>query len=211
MVISWAPALLLAVTIGVGMSVAPTVRWELVLDLGVVSLGAATALAGRRGATAAAVVPTVLLAFVAILLVASGARLQGGTGTAVAAPRDPAALRNTYRLAAGSQTIDLRGLHGSAGGVAKLQASVGIGELTIAVPDNARGRVVVRIGAGALESFGNPPSGFDLRRTIRIVPDAEPGGARSRLSVDVVAEVGRGCVTILQGYQGSITDPSCPF
>ena len=98
-VVSLVPAAVLTVAIAVGILVAPGIRWELALDVGVLVLGAALALARWSAPSATPMAAAVLLAVLAIVLAASGARLQGGVGSTSARPRELTSLRRSYRRA----------------------------------------------------------------------------------------------------------------
>jgi phage shock protein PspC (stress-responsive transcriptional regulator) len=198
-VIGWIPAVVLTAAIAIGTLMAPAVRWELVLELGLVALGVALAVTGWRGAGGAGLVPAIILALIAVLLASSGARLQGGVGDTYARPAKLASLRHAYRRAIGDVTLDLRGLRGSRGNVT-VAASVGIGNLTIDLPNNAEGTINVSVGAGGLAGVSNVPntfdSGFDLRQILPVHALGYQKPARVRLHLRLSAAVGRGCVIL---------------
>jgi phage shock protein PspC (stress-responsive transcriptional regulator) len=204
MVIASIPAAVLALAVGVGIFIAPEIRWELVLEVGVFALGAALAVAALRGARNHEIAPAAVLALLALLLAFSSARLQGGVGDTRARPATLTSVRHAYGRAIGNVTLDLSALRGSVGRVTSVDASIGIGDLTVYLPDNAVGTVDVRVGTGSLAavSFGSggDHSGFDLHRVVPVRPSPGNGPipVRSRLHVRLTAEVGRGCVTILQ-------------
>jgi len=122
LVIMSIPAVALAAIIAIGMIVVPAVRWELVLDLGLVALGVWLAWAARHDASALPVIPYLALALLAIVLAGSGARLQGGVGELRAAPRGLAPRHVAYRRAIGDETVDLSALRG-AGRTASVRAT----------------------------------------------------------------------------------------
>lgn len=204
MVIAWVPSALLAVAVAGGMFIAPEVRWELVLGVGVFALGAALALGGWRGGRGHGLAPAAILALLAIVLAFSGARLDGGVGDTRARPETLASVRHAYRRAIGNVTLDLSRLRGSVGRVTSVDASVGIGDLVVYLPDNTEGTLDVRVGAGSVAVVSLGPyadrSGFDLHRVaaVRPWPGNAPIPVPSRFHVRLTAEVGRGCVTILQ-------------
>ena len=206
-VIGWLPALVLATAIGVGLFAAPAVRWELVLELGVSALGVLLVLGWPAGDRP--ILPVVMLALPAILLASSGARLQGGVGDVHIRPASLTALHGSYSHAIGDTTLDLTALRGGIGRVTSITASVGIGNLTIVVPDNADGSVSVRVGLGGVEAANDPnlpfsELGFDVRRVVPVFALGYPRPPiASRLHLRIEADVGRGCVTITEPGSGS--------
>ncbi len=210
LVVSWLPAIALALAVAAGMFLVPTVRWELVLDAGIAVLALTLVGVGLRGRVHTSPAAIALLALTALFLGFSGARVQGGVGAVWDAPRSLATVRPVYRRAIGSEVVDLSRLRGGPGRVVAFVASVGIGSVTIALPANSTGMIDVRIGAGRLDAFnqlrsGAGVSGFVLHRNLAVapVPYGPPGSARDRLDVRLVAEVGRGCVTITQGDESA--------
>ena len=197
------PACLLAAVAVAGTILAPGVRFELVLALGLVAIGALVAVAGSRLDLPAALVSSAVVGLGALVLIGSGARLQGGVGDLTAAPRSVAQLAPAYRRAIGDLTLDLRGLRLGPGVAAHVSASVGFGNLRLELPGDATGTVAVSIGAGNLNGdvLGPGATGFMVRRTVRITPPGPPrraGGLRAGgLRVDISARVGDGCVLIL--------------
>jgi len=202
------PALALAAAVGIGMLVAPAVRWELVLDLGLVAGGVVLAWSGRRDVREMPVIPYLALALLAVVLAASGARLEGGMGDTRAAPRDLAALRPVYRRAIGDETLDLSALRGP--GVVRVDASVGIGNLTITLPADADGSVDLRVGSGGWNAdlTASPQSGFDLHRVLPVRPVGRPA-RRPALRLRIRAEVGRGCLIIARSGDDYSSGGSC--
>jgi phage shock protein PspC (stress-responsive transcriptional regulator) len=190
------PVAACAVLLCAGMLLAHDVRWERYVPLAVAVGGAAMLAAPRRRELA---VPAMLALGVAAVTLASGARLEGGLGDARMTPAGAAGEPVVARRAVGDLTVDLRRLRNSAEPVS-LVASVGIGDLSVAVPNNARVRVEARVGLGSFEGFGPDASrvqGFDTRvvRTYRRFRRDRPAG----VPVRVVADVGVGNIEVRAG------------
>jgi phage shock protein PspC (stress-responsive transcriptional regulator) len=151
----------------------------------------------RRSISPGRVLLAVALVVVSLVIVAAGAflgavsltgvPLTGGIGQRVVQPTSTAQLQRTYRLAAGSMTIDLT--HVPLGTVPRsVTASVGVGQLAIDVPPDAvvtvsahAGIGTVVYGPGGPQSFPNPvgaaPSPFGPPRP-QLVVDAQVGIGR---------------------------------
>jgi hypothetical protein len=145
------------------------------------------------------VAPAMVALGVAALIAGSGARLEGGVGdlrvTPTAATGEPVVVRR----AAGVVTVDLRRLR-AAGEPISLEASVGRGDLQVAVPNDSAVVVDAQVGAGRIVAYGpdgSPVQGFDmdLTRTYERLRKDRPAG----VPVRVVAEVGVGEIHISPG------------
>jgi hypothetical protein len=193
-VLSALPGLGLAAAVTAVAALAPGARAELVLDGGQIAAGVLVAIAGPRIDTGAAAVPLVALGLLAVLLGFSGAGLEGGIGDLAVTVHRPGAGVATYRRAIGTIELDLS--HVPVGSPAPVRARValGIGRVTITVPQDAVGSVTVRVGSGQIdaEQFRN---GVGLARTIRLPVYGGWHGARGP-RIELAASVGRGTVTI---------------
>jgi hypothetical protein len=177
---------------------APAIRSERLLALGLVAIGCAVAVLGRRVDLAGVGVPAALLTYILILLTVSGAQLQGGIGDTYAAPTASSRLRPVYHRAIGNLTLDLTRLPGSNARLQRIAASVGIGELQIVLPYNASATIRVAIGSGNL-NYGPFRGGFALRRTVHVRPQLQQYAHPKRvvpLRLAITARVGEGCVII---------------
>ncbi len=180
---------------------APALRSERLLELGLVATGCAVALLGRRLDLAGVGTTAALLTYFVILLAVSGAPLQGGLGDTYAAPSTTSQLRPAYRRALGNVTLDLTRLRASGARMQRIAASVGIGKLQIVLPDNASGAIRVTIGAGNLNLLGaaSPQAGFAVHRTVHFRPQLQqyPHPRRvAPLRLAITARMGEGCVII---------------
>lgn len=136
---------------------APVVLAALVLLVGL-ALVAAPRGAGRGGLVALGIV--LVLAALAATLV-DPRLLRGGVGERTETPREAAGLRD-YRLAVGQLVIDLSELDPPA----RVEASVGVGELRVVVPRGGSVAVEAEVGAGEVDVRGERRSGVDVRATL---------------------------------------------
>ena len=181
------PALALAAVLLIVIWLAPGVRADVVLDLGLVVVGGVLVLMRPRVArSAVAFVPVAGLGLVAIVCAFSGAKLVGGIGETHVAPRNPAAVAS-YRRAIGTVTFDATRWRGLAGRTEHVGLSVGIGNIWIVVPQDVYATIDARLGprpngwrAGHRELLRAPPilSGYPaVRRTVSAAgptPDQRP-------------------------------------
>jgi hypothetical protein len=106
-----APALALAAVLLIVIWLAPEVRADVVLDLGLVVVGGVLLLMRPRVApSAVGLVPVAVLGLVAIVCTFSGAELAGGIGKTHLAPRTLPPLAS-YRRAIGTVTFDASRWH----------------------------------------------------------------------------------------------------
>ena len=142
-----------------------SVNWGVLLSVALLGAGGGLILLGLRGGgNRGLVVLGVLLA--AILTAAATLRIDiaGGIGSQTVHPVSTKALGETYRMAVGQMTIDLR--HVSFGnGSPKLRATVGVGQLVVLIPPGANMRVHARAGAGMVSAFAKTQSGLDVDHT----------------------------------------------
>ncbi len=198
--LSTLPALIVAVVVAGGVTFLPGLRSELVLALGLGAAGVAVAVLGPRISLSAAIVPLTLLGLTAVLLIASGARLQGGVGDLRVAPRAADALASVYRRATGELTLDLRDIRSTAGRTRTVTATVGVGRIRILLPAGARGTLDLRIGEGMADGLSSAGDGVFIRH----VGIMKTYGQPSRVRYRIIAAVGKGCVIVLEpGASGS--------
>lgn len=113
--------------------------------------------------------------------------LRGGAGEPTFRPSAWQELRPEYELGAGELTLDLSGLDlGEA--ATQLEASVGMGELTVIVPADVPLRVEGRVGAGSINLFDAEREGLG----VELVREIGAGPPRLRL----LLEVGMGEITV---------------
>jgi phage shock protein PspC (stress-responsive transcriptional regulator) len=187
------PVACCGLAIAAGILLLPDVRWDRVIPLAAIAGGVALLIAGRREYVA----PALLALAVAVVVVASGARIEGGVGDLRVAPADPGGEPIEVRRAVGDVEIDLRRLRSSTAPV-ELEASVGVGTLEVTVPRSANVEIDARVGrgeTGVVDRRGSSwQQGFD-QRVHRTAP-GRPGGVRIR----VEADVGSGAIRIFRFY-----------
>jgi phage shock protein PspC (stress-responsive transcriptional regulator) len=169
-----------------GMELLPDVRWERFVPPCAIAGGVALLVARRRECVA----PALLALAAAVVVVASGARLDGGVGNVTVKPADPRGEPIVVRRAVGDVELDLRRVRNSTEPV-EVVASVGMGDLEITVPQWAHVYVDAGVGRGEVGTLLRGEwrrQGFD-QRSAGFSP-GRPGGARIR----IVAEVGSGAI-----------------
>lgn len=136
-----------------------------VLPVALIVVGLALVIGSRTGRhsglIAAGAVLTVMLVFASSFDI----RLEGGVGQRDFAPTSLADLEPEYRLAMGEMTIDLSGLE-LPSGTTRIEASVGMGQLVIRVPENTTVRVHAVAGAGQVVLFGEESNGVDAELSV---------------------------------------------
>jgi hypothetical protein len=139
--------------------------------VGVVLIGAA-----RTGRHSPLIVLGIILTV--ILTIASGfdIRLQGGVGERTERPTTLAEVESEYHLSVGQLTIDLRSVDFSSSQNPKVKASVGIGQLTVRLPDEAMVVATGHAGAGEVMILGRENNGPDVDLTVRRPPALLLGG-----------------------------------
>jgi phage shock protein PspC (stress-responsive transcriptional regulator) len=180
------PVAACALLLVAGMALLPDVRWERFVPLGAIAGGVALLVARRREYVA----PALLALAAAVVVVASGARLDGGIGDATLKPADPRGEPIVVRRAAGDVKLDLRRVRNSAAVV--VEASVGLGDLEVTVPAGAFVYFDTRVGRGDLDTLPLEPGRQGFDQSAAGFHRGRPGGVRIRLD----AEVGAGNIAI---------------
>jgi phage shock protein PspC (stress-responsive transcriptional regulator) len=183
-----------ALVLAAGAVLVPGVRWEHAVPLAAIAGGVALVIGGRREYVA----PALLALAAAVVVVASGARLDGGVGDMRVVPRDPSGAPIVVRRAVGDVDIDLGSLRRNAGRV-EIEATVGIGDLVVRLPPGTQVVLDARVGRGSIDAWSlsrdSEIQGFD-RRLFAV--DRIVGGRPRRASVRIAADVGLGTVRISQ-------------
>jgi Cell wall-active antibiotics response 4TMS YvqF len=129
--------------------------------VGVALIGVGLAIAflpGRRGVL---VVLGVLVALAGIpALVVDDELFEGGIGESTERPESAAELE-PFRQGIGKLTVDLTAPGLDLDG-ASVEASIGIGELLVRVPDDTDVTLDVHVGVGNADAFGETEDGFDV-------------------------------------------------
>jgi predicted membrane protein len=154
-----------------------------------IAIGLAIALSpGRHG----------FLVFLGILVVLAGVPavvfsddlFEGGIGDRVETPSTEDELE-PFRTGIGKLTVDLtsRDLED-----ARVEASVGIGELLVLVPPNAEVTVDAHVGIGNIDAFDENESGVDVD-----LDESFPGPVQGDRSLDLELEAGIGNIRVERG------------
>ena len=141
-----------------------------VLELTVASTIAVLLIAAGLAILATPEAPHGLLITVGIVLALAGATatvvdgdpLRGGIGDRVEEPLAIADVEGTYRLGIGQLTLDLTAPSFAACATTRIEASVGIGQLVVVVPDGATIDVRGEVGIGNLELLGRQRGGVSV-------------------------------------------------
>jgi Cell wall-active antibiotics response 4TMS YvqF len=169
------------------------VPWRAVLPAALIAVGLACVAGAFQGRQHALMVVGVALTVVLSLAVAADWDLDvpwgGGVGDRTERPSTSADLTG-YELGVGNLVVDLRQLQVPPGTTA-VDARVGIGELTVRLPQGVSVAVVASSGLGQVQALGEEEGGF----ASKVDTTAEAGGDR-RLELDL--RVGLGQVRVEQ-------------
>jgi Cell wall-active antibiotics response LiaF, C-terminal len=164
------------------------VPWRAVLPAALIAVGLACVAGAFRGRQHALMVVGVALTVVLSVAVAADwdldVPLGGGVGDRTERPVAPAELTG-YELGVGNLVVDLRQLQ-LPPGTTPVEARVGIGELTVQLPQGVSAAVVARSGLGEVQVLGEQEGGFGSR----IDTTSEAGGDR-RLELDLRVGLGQ--------------------
>lgn len=162
-------------------------RWQVVLPAVLTVLGLALLATARfarhDGLIAAGVVLSVLVVLSAAAPAAMSSPPLGGVGDRTERPSSLPETGATYELGIGKLTVDLRTVTLPASG-GKLSASVGIGDLTVRLPEGVGADVRAETGAGEIVIPGATRDGVGVSVVERI-----PG--RPTVTLDLSAGVGK--------------------
>jgi phage shock protein PspC (stress-responsive transcriptional regulator)/predicted membrane protein len=170
------------------------IRWDLALAVAATAVGVAVvAGAFLRRRTGGLVVVGLTLAGLALAVSATDIRLQGTVGDRMYRPAAAEDVSRSYEMAVGELDLDLSDTALSSGDT-RVDVNVGIGDLTITVPQAVAVDVEATASAGSVSVFGRQRSGVDSELT------ASGGGAPphtdKKLLID--AHVGLGSVTVVR-------------
>jgi phage shock protein PspC (stress-responsive transcriptional regulator) len=196
------PAFAVAAAIGLGIWLAPDVRWERAVALVPLVAGAFLLLGIRSGSWRPRIGPAAVTAFAAVAIAAAGVRLDGGIGDRAFVASAAASPHYARSVAVGNLTLDLRKMPRTERTV-NVRASVGVGNLQVYLPKNARISLDVKVGRGVLDlSTGHRKEGLDehLHTAHGLVGgERVPGKDFHGTPVHLVASVGSGELSVARG------------
>lgn len=112
-------------------------------------------------------------------------------------------IASPYELGAGQLTIDLTALTtAELAEIGRIEASLGMGELVVEIPEDTGVRVIAQVGAGAVEGPFNETSGVGIELTREVGPDP--------VVIDLDLEVGLGVIRIT-GPRGTFSESTSGF
>jgi phage shock protein PspC (stress-responsive transcriptional regulator) len=161
------------------------VDWTLTLAGAVILVGLAVAVGAFFGATGALAAFGVLLAGLLAVAVTADLPLEGPIGERNEHPATVQELDREYTLSIGQLVVDLRDVELPAG-TTSVDASVGVGELTVYVPREARVVVDGTVQAGGSEVFGTRDDGWNVHQ------ERVSAAATSAPTLELDADVGFG-------------------
>ncbi|QBI18332.1 hypothetical protein ER308_01260 [Egibacter rhizosphaerae] len=161
-----------------------TLPWPLAGALALVVVGFGIMATARRGGSGTLTAAGVVLSVVLLFGVAGEAPIPGALGEQTHRPTAVAELASPYELGIGSLTLDLRDLDLD-GAEAHVEASVGVGELEILVPEDVEVEGSASVGIGEAALLGERGGGLGVNRDIVV------SGVDGRLVLDVSVGVGR--------------------
>jgi phage shock protein PspC (stress-responsive transcriptional regulator) len=146
------------------------VRWDYALAVGAIATGVAVAAGAYfRRRTGGLLIVGVVLATLAVAVSAIDVELEGPVGERLYRPFTSSEVDRNYEMSIGDLTVDLTRTTLTEG-VTEIDANVGIGQLTVIVPDDVAVDVEASASAGDVNVFGRRDDGFDARVTEVNVP-----------------------------------------
>ena len=152
--------------------------------------GGGTARHGARsaplfvGGAKALIVPAFLVAGALVLTAALDLPLNGPIGERTWTPQSLDELRDVYELSMGEGRLDLTQLPLRDGHDIAVRATVGLGQLTVLVPDDVVVNVSAEASSGDVKILGQSDSGFDVSTSRHIDP-----GERN-VTIDLISASG---------------------
>jgi predicted membrane protein len=163
--IGWALALIGAGILWLLTLAGIQIDWELVLPITIITVGLALLVGGRRVARSGLIGLGIVLTAIALIVSVTPMQVSLSAGDRSHTVTDIAELESSYRLGAGTLTLDLRDLELPAG-TTELDASVSMGELVVRVPDDVAVTGTGNTLAGEVVAFGRTTAGLAPRRTL---------------------------------------------
>jgi phage shock protein PspC (stress-responsive transcriptional regulator) len=192
----WAAAALIGafgVVAIVDLSSGSSIDWRFVFAASAVAVGGLVAAGVATGQRVGSVIA---LGFVILIALAVSLAVRvpifAGVGDRAIHPTSFTALDDRYKLGIGDLNVDLSSLQLPAGKT-HVKATLGVGDLTIRVPEDVTVEVDGRAGAGEVVLFGKHTDGTSVHET------ATDGGADPTRVLVLDARVGLGHVEVVRG------------
>jgi hypothetical protein len=169
------------------------ITWTVVGAVLLVLIGVALIAGAREGAHGGLIALGIFLAV--ILAIASLATLPSpgaGIGERTVTPTTLAEVEDEYDWAIGSQTLDLRQVDFDAGAY-EIDLRLGMGELTVIVPQDVEFRVIWSVGAGEARFPERQHSGVGISGDY-----ATPNFGNADVSIEFDVSVGMGQIEVRQ-------------
>ena len=167
---------------------------EVVLAVAVIGVGAAIAFGALTQRRVGGLVPVGILLLGAFAIAAVlPVSVSAGIGEKTESPTSRAELDQSYELGIGRLELDLTAVPVPSEATA-VDASVGIGELVITVPDDVTVRLDAHVGGGDLDVLGEHHDGLDVDRVL-----VAPGPTPTSPVLDLEADVAFGRIEVQRG------------
>jgi phage shock protein PspC (stress-responsive transcriptional regulator) len=192
----WAAAALIGgfgIVAIVDMAGGASIDWRFVFAASAVALGGLVAAGVATGNRVGSVVGLGFIVLIALAVsLAVRVPIFAGVGDRTIHPAAYAALDTRYRLGIGDLNVNLSGVQIPAG-TTHVKATLGIGDMTVRVPEDVTVQVEGRAGAGEIDLFGKHADGTSVHETV-----TDPGTDPTRVLV-LDARVGLGHVEVVRG------------
>lgn len=119
--------------------------------------------------------------------------ISAGAGEKVERPLNADALDRSYELGVGELDLDLSALELEPG-TTSVDASVGVGELVITVPEGVALEIDAHAGVGEVDILGETDDGIDVDRTLTLA-----GSSSAAPLLEIEADVGFGAIEVRRG------------
>ena len=167
---------------------------EVALAAGVALVGGAVAIGAMTQRRVGALVFLGLLLLAGFgVAAATPVSISAGAGEKIERPLTAVAVQPSYEFGVGSLDLDLSAVDFPAG-TTSVDASVGVGELLITVPEGVALEIDAHAGAGEIDILGDTDDGFDVDRTLMVA-----GATSDAPLLQIDADVGFGAVEVRRG------------
>lgn len=139
--------------------------WQLVLPVAMIAIGLVLLVGGRHVARGGLIGLGIVLTLVALVMSVTPMPFSVTAGDRTHTITDAGQLESSYRLGAGTLTLDLRDLE-LPPGTTELDASVSMGELIVRVPEDVTVTGSGHMIAGEVVGFGRTIAGVAPRRVL---------------------------------------------